>query len=370
MRTAPDSEARGLSRPKTPAVKQIPRWSDASSLAAGGSAIALVTIAFRQWLHLTSPTITALVYLLIVLLTATVSRVRAAVAVSIVADLCLNYFFMPPFETLAIADPENWVALFVFLAVGVVASSMSSAVRAHALARQSEELKSTLLASISHDLRTPLTAIRVAASNLQATWLSDDDRREQSELILAEVERLRRLFQNILEMARIDAGAVLAQARWVDPAEIVAAARDQVELALRGHRLDLTIGPDRMVRIDPLLTASALAHVLENAAQYSPANAPIAVSAEISIDGLTISVRDHGRGIAAGDLPHVFDRFYRGAEASRRAAGTGMGLAIAQGMLTAARGQIVAENCDDGGARFTITVPGDIKIASPVERTA
>jgi len=351
-------------------MKYIPRWSDSSSLAAAGGAIALVTIGFRQWLHLTNPTITALVYLLIVLLTATVSRVRAAVAVSVVADLCLNYFFMPPFGTLAIADPENWVALFVFLAVSVVASSMSSAVRAHALARQSEELKSALLASLSHDLRTPLTSIRVAASNLQATWLSDDDRHEQSELILTEVERLRRLFQNILEMARIDAGAILAQARWVDPAEIVEAARDQVELTLRGHRLEVHIAPDRMVRVDPLLTASALAHVLENAAQYSPADSPITVAADVSIDGLAISVRDHGRGIAPDDLPHLFDRFYRGAEASRRAAGTGMGLAIARGMLSAERGLIAAENCDDGGARFTITIPGDIKIASSIERTA
>ena len=107
--------------------------------------------------------------------------------------------------------------------------------KAPELARQSEELKSALLASLGHDLRTPLTAIRVAASNLQATWPDEQERREQSELILTEVDHLTRLFQNILEMARVDAGAITQDARWVAPSEIVDAARSRVEHALRGR---------------------------------------------------------------------------------------------------------------------------------------
>ncbi len=106
------------------------------------------------------------------------------------------------------------------------------------LARQGEALKSALLASLGHDLRTPLTAIRVAASNLQASWPDERERREQSDLILTEVDRLTRLFQNILEMARIDAGAVTEDTRWVAPSEIVEAARASVEHALRGRTVD------------------------------------------------------------------------------------------------------------------------------------
>ena len=105
------------------------------------------------------------------------------------------------------------------------------------LTRQSEELKTALLASVGHDLRTPLTTIRVAATNVQAASLTADERLEQSELILAEVERLTRLFQNILEMARIDAGGIPPRSRWAHPSEIVAAARDQVEHTLHDHRL-------------------------------------------------------------------------------------------------------------------------------------
>ena len=112
--------------------------------------------------------------------------------------------------------------------------------KAAELTRQSEQLKTALLASIGHDLRTPLTAIRVAATNIQAPSLTAEDRREQSELILSEVERLTRLFQNILEMARIDAGAIATDSRWAHPSEIIAAARDQVDHTLRRHKLAST----------------------------------------------------------------------------------------------------------------------------------
>ncbi len=230
------------------------------------------------------------------------------------------------------------------------------------LTRRSEELKTALLASLGHDLRTPLTAIRVAAGNLQATWLPTEDRAEQSDLILAEVERLTRLFNNVLEMVRIDAGAVTTEQRWSHPSEIVAAARDQVDKTLHGHRVLVTTEPDAPVRLDARLASSALAHLLENAAQYAPRGTSIDVTSEIAGTELLIRVRDHGPGLAAGDLPHVFDRFFRGNTASHtRASGTGMGLWIAKGLVAAAQGRIWAENCKDSGAQFTIAIPvGDV----------
>lgn len=229
------------------------------------------------------------------------------------------------------------------------------------VARQSEALKSALLASLGHDLRTPLTAIRVAASNLQASWPDERERKEQSDLILTEVDRLTRLFQNILEMARIDAGAVAEDRRWVAPSEIVEAARTSVEPALRGRALQLAVESERLVRLDPRLTAAALSHLFENAAQYSPAGSPIGVDAAITDEGLTISVRDHGPGIPAADLPHVFERFHRGANVRDRRSGTGMGLAIAKGVLAVEHGRISVENCAGDGARFTIVVPAEVK---------
>jgi len=236
--------------------------------------------------------------------------------------------------------------------------------KAAELSRRSEELKSALLASIAHDLRTPLTAIRVAATNLQASWPNDEERREQSALVVAEVERLTRNLQNILEMARIDAGGVATDLRWADPREILEAAQAQAEPSIRRHPVDVRMPADMLVRLDPRLTAAALARLLENAAQYSEAGGRIELTASVSGSQLTISVRDHGPGIAPDDLPRVFDPFYRGGIGRGRPAGMGMGLSIARGLVAAERGRIRAENCDGGGARFTIDVPVDTKSAA------
>jgi len=111
------------------------------------------------------------------------------------------------------------------------------------------------------------------------------------------------------------------------------------------------------VLVDPRLTAAALGHVLENAAQHAPQATSIDVTARLRPDGLHIVVRDHGPGIPVADVPHIFDRFYRGAGADRRPTGTGMGLWIARGVLAAQGGQIWADNPPDGGARLTMRVP-------------
>jgi K+-sensing histidine kinase KdpD len=345
------------------------------------AALVGVTFLYSRVLNVTNSTTVALTFLLVVLVVATTSSLRAAVVTSMVAMLCFNYFFLPPFGTFRIADPENWVALVTFLAVSLVASNLSSVARRRAeetvrlmgelkeaeIARKSEELKSALLASLGHDLRTPLTAIRVAATNLQASWLTEPQRREQSDLVLSEVERLTRLFQNILDMARIDAGAVGTDLQWVHPSEIVQAARDLVLHTLADRTVETKAIGDHLVNVDPRLTASALAQLLDNAAKYSPAGSPISVTTVSGEDGLTITVQDEGQGIAPADLPHLFDRFYRGHETKPRVSGTGMGLSIARGVLAVQHGRIWAENRPEGGAQFTIQVPTAIRtVPEPV----
>src|SRR3954466_11150636 len=131
---------------------QLMRRGDALRLVAGVSAVALLTVAMRLWLQLTNPTTAALLFLLIVLVTAATSPLAIAVAISIVADLALNYFFMPPFGTLTIADPQNWVALFVFLAVSVVASNLSLAARPRAQEALARRDELTRLFDLSRDV--------------------------------------------------------------------------------------------------------------------------------------------------------------------------------------------------------------------------
>lgn len=482
-------------------------------LVAALGVVGAVTLGYRL-LHVSNPATVSTTYLLVVLLVATRSRFWVAAVTSLAAMLCFNYFFLPPVGTLTIADPPNWVALLVFLAVSLVASNLSAVARKRAdealgrrdelarlfdlsrdvllvtdsreatqslarsvarrfdlsfvaialppppewrvfeggslsvsldlgqlaeafaaarerlefdaeartyaghrtvataagdvrlvplrvgtkpvgilaaagrsveagtldalagvvaiaieraqllgerrdaeLTRHSEQLKGALLASLAHDLRTPLTAIRIAANNVRGSWLSDEERAGQSDLILAEVERLARLFHNVLEMARIDAGAVAADARWTFPSEIVAAAREQVEQALPQHLLDVRIEDDVPVKLDPRLVAGAVAQLLQNAAQYAPAGTTVHLDARLAAGTLTIVVRDHGPGLAPADLPHLFERFHRGSAGRAGMSGTGMGLWIARGLLAAQDGRIWADNAPGGGAVFTVAVP-------------
>ena len=258
-------------------------------------------------------------------------------------------------------------ALAGVVAIAVERAQFLEERKAAELTRHSEQLKTALLASLAHDLRTPLTAIGIAASNVGGSWLSDEERAEQGDIILAEVERLNRLFQNVIEMARIDAGALSADARWTYPSEIVAAARDQVDQALRRHRLDVRIDDDPAVRLDPRLVAAALAQLLQNASQYAPPDTTVHLEAVVADGALTVRVRDHGPGLVPADLPHLFERFHRGTAAGSGTSGTGLGLWIARGLLAAQQGRIWAENAPDGGAVFTIVVPAATRDAGSAE---
>jgi two-component system, OmpR family, sensor histidine kinase KdpD len=228
------------------------------------------------------------------------------------------------------------------------------------LVRQKADLAATLLASLSHDLRTPLTAVRVAVENLRGE-LSTADRHAQADLAFAELGRLTRLFQDILDMARVDAAAILVERQWVTPADVVDAAMAHVRHALEGRMVKVEADPDMSVEIDPRLASGALSHLLENAAQYSPKDQAIVVEARAERDGLHVSVTDHGPGLDPSELDHLFERFYRGRTARQLAPGTGMGLAITRGLLAAAHGRVWAENIPGAGARFSIVVPGAVR---------
>lgn len=169
-------------------------------------------------------------------------------------------------------------------------------------------------------------------------------------------------------MARIEAHAVAAEPEWVQPGEIVEAAARQVEHALAKHELEIDSGTEKvLVRVDPRLTSAALAHLLENAGQYSPPGSTITVRATVSSDELHIVVRDRGVGIAPQDLDHLFERFYRGADAWHQRFGTGMGLAITRGLLAAEGARVWAANHPEGGAIFTMAVPAESRAAAALE---
>jgi two-component system sensor histidine kinase KdpD len=229
------------------------------------------------------------------------------------------------------------------------------------LVRQKADLAATLLASLSHDMRTPLTVLKTAVENLRGD-LPPVERVNQAHAAATEIDRLTRLFQDILDMARIDASAIRVHRQWVTPADVVDAASAHVRHALEGHPLRVEADADRQIQIDPRLVSVALSHVLENAAHYSSPGSEILVQARIEHDGLHIAVTDLGPGLDPGELDHLFERFYRGQAARQAAFGTGMGLSITRGLLAAAGGRIWGENVP-GGARFTMVIPGAVRPA-------
>jgi two-component system sensor histidine kinase KdpD len=236
--------------------------------------------------------------------------------------------------------------------------------------RQSDQLKSALLASVSHDLRTPLTSIRAAVDNLLDKSLAwdRDALREFHVIISEEVSRLTRLVQNLLEMARIEAGELHPVKEWASVSELIDTVLDRCAATLASHRVLVEMKEGLpLVKVDARLLASALANLVENAAQYSSAQSNIVVHGEIDANAntLTMSVQDEGPGIPGGDVSRLFDKFYRGSTRSAsRHEGTGMGLAISRGIVEAHAGKIWVESRSSVGSTFFFSVPVELRTAS------
>jgi two-component system sensor histidine kinase KdpD len=252
-------------------------------------------------------------------------------------------------------------ALAGIVAIALERNQLLAERRGSELARQRADLSSALLASLSHDLRTPLTAIRTAVTNLHSSSADPTLRRDQADVAMEQIDRLQKLFEEILDMARIESHSVQAERRWVVPADVVDAAIAYAGPSLDRHHIRIDADQASAVDADPRLTASALAHLLENAAAYSPPGSAIEIRAWTDREGIQIVVRDHGSGLAPEDIDHLFEPFFRGPKARQRAAGTGMGLAITRGLLTAQGGRVWGENTPGGGAQFSIAVPGRVR---------
>jgi two-component system sensor histidine kinase KdpD len=231
---------------------------------------------------------------------------------------------------------------------------------------ESEILRSSLLSAISHDLRTPLASIVGAASTLveQESKLSSADRQELSKAIYDEAQRMSNLANNILDMARLDAGKAPINRQWYPLDEIIGGALTRLQSKL-AHRQVHSKRPDGlcMVRLDAVLIEQVLVNLLENACKYTPPESPIDIFAEISAHTLKITVADRGPGIPPGEEEKLFDKFYRLQREGMRS-GVGLGLAICRAIVIAHGGVIGASNRDGGGALFFFILPIDEALPS------
>ncbi|MGC1780251.1 MAG: sensor histidine kinase KdpD [Xanthobacteraceae bacterium] len=228
-------------------------------------------------------------------------------------------------------------------------------------AAETERLRSALLTSISHDLKTPLAAVLGSAGTLRdlADNLSAGEKTELLGTIIDESERLNRFIANLLDMTKLEAGAITPNLALHDLGEIVGSAIRRANRILSRHKIELELAPDLpMLQLDAVLFEQVLFNLLDNAAKYAPPETIIRIQGWQTSDAVYLRVLDEGNGIPAPDLEHIFDKFYRAQKADQVRAGTGLGLAISRGFVEAMHGTIVAANRSERpGAMFTVALP-------------
>jgi two-component system, OmpR family, sensor histidine kinase KdpD len=220
--------------------------------------------------------------------------------------------------------------------------------------RRSDTLKTALLRAVSHDLRSPLTAIRAAAGGIESPTVGEGERRELAEVITSEADRLNELVENLLDLSRLESGTAEPHPEPCSVEEIVDAASSSP--TLRAARLDVQLPRDLpLVLADPAQLERVVSNLLENAVRHSSNGEPVAVRADASDTRLHLRVADHGPGIAAGELERIFEPFYRSPNARGR--GSGLGLAIAKGFVEANDGRLWARSLPGQGSTFTVDLP-------------
>jgi two-component system sensor histidine kinase KdpD len=223
---------------------------------------------------------------------------------------------------------------------------------------ESERLRNSLLAALSHDLRTPLTVLVGLAESLALTKPPlSPAQLETTDAIQDEARRMSTLVSNLLDMARIESGEVKLNLQWQPLEEVVGSALNATHAMLKQHRVEVHIPWDLpLVRFDALLIERVLVNLLENASKYTPPGTTVTLSAEVVADRLSVSVSDDGPGLASGREEAVFQKFTRG-ERESATPGVGLGLSICRAIVESHQGKIVAANGPRGGARFTFTLP-------------
>ncbi len=284
------------------------------------------------------------------------------------AAVAFNLCFVPPRFTLAISELQHGVTVSVMFAAALGIATLAERLRRQAaLARdadlraRNEELRSALLSSVSHDLRTPLAVITAAATSAADAAVPAAARAELLESIVDEARRLERMLANLLQLTRAETGLV-PEREWIPLEELVGGALTRMEVALGERAVEVDVG-DLAVPVDPVLFELVLVNLIENAARHGAP--PITVAARQLGPRIELEVLDRGPGVPAGALERIFDKFVRlGAPP-----GAGLGLAVVRAIVTAHGGHVSATRRAGGGARFVLELPaGDTPPAAPMER--
>ena len=303
--------------------------------------------------------------------------------------VAIDYWFQLPYDTLTVAKPLDWLVLLAFLATAIVTTQLLARARArevearrhgeevvrlarqveHAAAlREADRFKDALLASVSHDFRTPLTTIKALAHDLGQAAAPSADLPASAAVITEQADRLMHLVDNVLDFSRIRGGVLPVAAELNTAEDLVGAATRQAQGVLRDRQLDVEIdwsAPALTGYFDFAHALRALGNLLENAAKYSPPGSPITIAARREGGSLAIAVADRGLGVTPEERGRIFDAFYRPAGMPPDAGGAGLGLAIARQLAEAQGGAVDYAPREGGGSVFTLYLPAASDAAAP-----
>jgi len=351
-----------------------------------------LTLALRPLNDEVGPATVALTFLLAILVSATFYGRNPALLASFFAMLSYNYFFLPPYFTWHVADTHNLVAWGTFTLTAIVAGELSAYARRRAeeaergkteierlygelrdafekashteALRQSEQLKSSLLDAVTHDLRTPLTSIKASVTTLlddrRDRILDSEGRTEFLEIINEETDRLNDFIEGMVGLAKVEANALRLRRSPSSVEEIVRAGEARIRPRIADRAILIEIDDDvPLVEVDANSISEVVFTLLDNAVKYSPDSTRIRLSAQRAGDLVEIAVEDEGCGVASDARDKIFGKFVRAAgDLHTTGNGLGLGLAIARGIVESQGGSIRVEDGSDGFAtRFVFTLP-------------
>jgi two-component system sensor histidine kinase KdpD len=340
--------------------------------------VTALTIACWLLTPLTGYAAISLIFLLGVLLAGMVLSRGPVLLVAALSAVSWNFLFIPPLFTLHIAKIEDALTFAAYFIIAITVGGLTAQLKAREhlaaqvqVAQESERLRKTLLDCVSHELKTPLSAIAAASQELLRQTANVQDSQILKELadeIRDGSHRLNRVVNNLLDMNRLESGVIRPKREWCDVRELLQSAVDTEHESLNGRDIRLDV-PDEipLALVDHALIEQAVAKLLANAGSHTAPNLPIEVDAEYTNENLLISVSDRGHGIPPESTERLFEKFYRGDD--RKTGGLGLGLSIARGLIEAHGGTLTVENRDGGGARFVIKLPVRVTNMNGMETT-
>jgi two-component system sensor histidine kinase KdpD len=284
-----------------------------------------------------------------------------------ITSLGFDYFFIPPLHHLSLGDMKSTITLLVMAAVAATISGLGErmrrqqgATRARELQIETERLRSSLLSAVSHDLKTPLAAILGAGTQLlqDGARMDESSREHLARAIVEESRRLNHLLTNLLEVTRLESGAVELKKRPEAIEEVIEGALGRLRGRLGDRRVHTHVPEEiPMVPMDSMLVEQVLVNLLENSLRYSPEGSAIDIGVVATKGSVAVELADRGQGVPPAEHERVFEKFYRGTDRVKGDGGVGLGLTICRAIVQAHGGNITISNRDGGGARVSFTLP-------------